>query len=157
MRRSVFAIAAILAASTTMPPAFANEKENNVKNNADKLMMLSVAVNDMAKAKEFYADKLGLKVVSDNRIDDQRWWVSLTPPGGGPAIVLTTAHENMKPGTMKLYFATSDVAASHDALSSKGVQVGGVKDDLFGPGSGVKWCQLRDPDNNQVLLVQAER
>lgn len=44
----------------------------------------------------------------------------------------------MKPGTMKVYFATSDVAAAHKELSSKDVKVNEVKDDLFGPGSGVK-------------------
>jgi hypothetical protein len=42
----------------------------------------------------------------------------------------------MKPGTMTLYFATSDVAAAHKELSDKGVKVNEVKDDLFGPGSG---------------------
>jgi uncharacterized protein YndB with AHSA1/START domain len=31
----------------------------------------------------------------------------------------------------------------------------GLKDDLYGPGSGVKWFNLKDPDGNQVLLVQA--
>jgi hypothetical protein len=61
----------------------------------------------------------------------------------------------MKPGTMKLYFATSDVAAAHKELSAKGAKVDELKDDLFGPGSGVKWFSLEGPDRNQVLLVQA--
>ena len=61
----------------------------------------------------------------------------------------------MKPGTMVLYFATSDVAAAHKELSDKGVKVNEVKDDLFGPGSGVKWFNLEDPDGNQVHLGQA--
>ena len=61
----------------------------------------------------------------------------------------------MKPGTMKLYFATSDVAAAYKELSAKGAKANEVKDDLYGPGSGVKWFNLEDPDGNQVLLVQA--
>ena len=60
----------------------------------------------------------------------------------------------MKPGTMKMYFATADVAGAHEALSAKGVKVSEVKNDLFGPGSGVKWLSLEDPDGNQVLLAQ---
>jgi catechol 2,3-dioxygenase-like lactoylglutathione lyase family enzyme len=36
----------------------------------DKLMMFIVAVSDMPKAKEFYADRLGLKVTKDYRQDD---------------------------------------------------------------------------------------
>jgi hypothetical protein len=51
--------------------------------------------------------------------------------------------------------ATSDVAAAHKELSNKGVKVNEVKDDLFGPGSGVKWFNLGDPDGNEVLLAQA--
>jgi hypothetical protein len=61
----------------------------------------------------------------------------------------------MKPGTMSLYFATSDVAAAHQELSAKAATVSDVKDDLYGPGSGVKWFNLEDPDGNQVFLVQA--
>jgi catechol 2,3-dioxygenase-like lactoylglutathione lyase family enzyme len=130
---------------------------NEVKNTIDKLMMFSVAVSNMPAARAFYVDKLGFKVASDHRRNDDNWWVSLALPQGGPSIVLTTAHENMKPGTMKLYFATSDVAAAHEELSAKGAKVSEVKDDLHGPGSGVKWFSLEDPDGNQVLLVQAAR
>ena len=61
----------------------------------------------------------------------------------------------MKPGTMQLYFATSDVVAAHKEFSNKGVKVNEVKDDLFGPGSSVKWFNLKDPDGNEVLLAQA--
>ena len=98
----------------------------------DKLMRFKMAVSDMPNAKAFYADKLGLNVASDHRKDDDHWWVSLTLPENGGSITLTTAHENMKPGTMKLYFATSDLAAMHKELSLKGAKVNGVKDDLFG-------------------------
>jgi len=128
-----------------------------MKNTVDKLMMLSLAVSDMPKAKAFYADRLGLRVASDYRKDDDHWWVSLTFPEDGASITLTTAHENMKPGTMKLYFATSDVAAVHKELSVKDAKVNVLKDDLFGPKSGVRWFDLEDPDGNQVLLVQATR
>jgi catechol 2,3-dioxygenase-like lactoylglutathione lyase family enzyme len=120
----------------------------------DKLMMLSMAVSDMPKAKAFYVDKLGLQVATEYRRDDDNWWVSLMLPAG-TSMTLTTAYENMKPGTMKLYLTTSNVAAAHTELIAKGAEVEPVKDDLFGPGSGVKWANLKDPDGNQVLLVQA--
>jgi catechol 2,3-dioxygenase-like lactoylglutathione lyase family enzyme len=121
----------------------------------DKLMMFKMAVNDMPKAKALYVDKLGLKVETDHRRDDHNWWVSLTPNEGGASIVLTTSHENMKPGTMSLYFASLNLAAAHMDLSAKGAQVNEIKDDLYGPGSGVRWFNLEDPDGNQIFLVQA--
>jgi catechol 2,3-dioxygenase-like lactoylglutathione lyase family enzyme len=125
----------------------------------NKLMMLSMNVSDMPKAKAFYADKLGLKVTTDYRKDDDNWWVSLALPKGGATITLSraTGFENMKPGTMTLYFETSDIVAAHKELSSKGVKVSEVQDDLFGTGSGVKWFNLEDPDGNQVILAQAHK
>ena len=125
---------------------------------ANKFMMLSINVNDMPKAKSFYADKLGLKIITDYRIDDDNWWVSLTFADGGATMTLARASaypENIKPSTMSLYFETSDVVAAHKELSSEGVLVNDIQDDLFGPGSGVKFFNFKDPDGNLVHLVQA--
>ena len=117
--------------------------------------MFQVAVSDMPKAKEFYSDKLGLKVVQDYRRDDNNWWVALTLPEGGVTITLTTNHMHMKPGTLTLYFSTSDITESHKELLKKDVKVNDVKDDLHGPGSGVKWFNFKDPDCNLIHIEQA--
>ena len=155
----MFAIHGGLASAALLlsPAATAGEEKEDqekMKHTVDDLMMFSVAVTDMPKAKAFYSDKLGLKVTTDTRRDDHNWWVGLALPEGGTSVILTTAHENMQPGTMKLYFATSDVAGAHEELGVKGAKVNELKHDLFGPGSGVKWFSLEDPDGNQVLLVQ---
>jgi catechol 2,3-dioxygenase-like lactoylglutathione lyase family enzyme len=121
----------------------------------NKFMMLAIGVSDMPTAKAFYADKLGLKVAMDYRQDDGHWWVSLTLPEGGVSITLTTFHENAKPGTMTLWFASSDLSAAHKTLDDKGVKVSEIQDDLHGPGSGVKWFNFKDPDGNLIHLEQA--
>ena len=121
----------------------------------NKLTMLYLPVSNIGKAKEFYSEKLGLKLIQDYRQDDSNWWVSLTLPEGGVAITLSTHHGKIKPGNMTMYFATSDVVAAHKELSGKNVKVNEVKDDLYGPGSGVKWFNLEDPDGNTVFLAQA--
>jgi len=54
-----------------------------------------------------------------------------------------------------MYFVTSDITAAHQELSKKGAKVSEVQDDLYGPGSGVKWFNLYDPDGNQILVVTA--
>jgi catechol 2,3-dioxygenase-like lactoylglutathione lyase family enzyme len=124
----------------------------------DKFMMITMAVGNMDKAKEFYTT-LGLKATQDYSQAGQRW-VALSLPGGGPSINLSTMTANYtkpgvsEPGTVVLYFTAFDVAAAHEELSAKGVKVTDVKDDLYGPGSGVKWMSLADPDGNQVLIVQ---
>lgn len=121
----------------------------------DRLKMLAIGVNDMPKAKGFYAEKLGLKVTTDYRQDDDHWWVSLVLPEGDFTITLTTFHENAKPGTMTLWFATSDLTTAHKSLSDAGVTVNDIKDDLHGPGSGVKWFNFNDPDGNLIHIEQA--
>jgi predicted enzyme related to lactoylglutathione lyase len=132
------------------------EKIMQITNN---LSMVSVLVSDMKKAKEFYAEKLGLEVATDYRQNDNNWWVTLTFPGGGASITLarssTTHNEPPKPGTLSFYFSTSDITAAHQALSENGVEIGEIMDDLYGPGSGVKFFQLKDPDGNQVTFAQA--
>jgi predicted enzyme related to lactoylglutathione lyase len=119
----------------------------------NKLSMFTLAVSDMPKAKAFYEDTLGLKVTKDFRQDDQNWWVTLTSTEGGVSINLARYGEFIvKPGSVGLYFKTSDVAAAHKELSGKGAKVNEIQDDLFGPGSGVKFFQLEDPDGTQVTL-----
>jgi len=124
----------------------------------NQLSMVSVVVSDMKKAKEFYAEKLGLEVATDYRQNDDNWWVTLTFPGGGASITLarssTTDNEPPKPDTMSFYFSTSDIAAAHKEFNEKGVKTDEIKDDLYGPGSGVKFFQLKDPDGNQVTVAQ---
>jgi catechol 2,3-dioxygenase-like lactoylglutathione lyase family enzyme len=124
----------------------------------NKLSMVSILVRDMKKAKEFYAEKLGLKVAKDYRQNDDNWWVTLTFPGGGASITLarssTTDNEPPKPDSMSFYFSTSDIAAAHKEFKAKGVKPGEVMDDLYGPGSGVKFFQLKDPDGNQLTFAQ---
>ena len=125
---------------------------------ANKLTMVSVVVSDMKKAKEFYAEKLGLEVATDYRQNDDNWWVTLTLPGDGASITLarssTTSNQPPKPGTLGFYLSTSDIAAAHKELNEKGVKTSEVSDDLYGPGSGVKFFQLQDPDGNQVTFAQ---
>jgi catechol 2,3-dioxygenase-like lactoylglutathione lyase family enzyme len=125
----------------------------------NRLMMLSINVGNMPKAKAFYADILGLKVATDYRQDDDNWWVSLALPDGGATITLAraTGFENMKPDTMTVYFETSEIDAAHKELNGKGVKVSEVADDLFGPGSGVRWFNVEDPDGNRVFLVQVHK
>lgn len=120
--------------------------------------MVSVIVRDMAKAKEFYAEKLGLEVATDYRQNDNNWWVTLTFPGGGASLTLArssmSSNEPPKPGTLSFYFSTSDIAAAHKELNGKGTTTGEIMDNLYGPGSGVKFFQLQDPDGNQVTFAQ---
>jgi catechol 2,3-dioxygenase-like lactoylglutathione lyase family enzyme len=125
----------------------------------NNFIMVSIAVSDVKKAKEFYAEKLGLEVVTDYRRSDDNWWVTLTPPGGGTSLTLarsSAVKKTTQRGTLSFYLSTSDIAAAHKELNEKGVKPNQIQDDLYGPGSGVKWFNLDDPDGNQVFVAQTE-
>lgn len=93
-----------------------------------------------------------MKIATDYRQDNDHWWGSRVLPDGGVTITLTTYHGDVKPGAMVVYFAASDVAAAHKEPRDMGVNVNDVQDDLFGPGSGVKWFGLDDPVGGESQL-----
>jgi catechol 2,3-dioxygenase-like lactoylglutathione lyase family enzyme len=117
----------------------------------DKIKMFHMAVTDMAKAKEFYVDTLGCNVTNDNGQGDKHW-VSLDMPGGGTSFNLTTALENLQPGTMKLYFTTLDIDQAYSELKAKNVT---PTSEIIDPAWGNKLFSVADPDGNQVFIVQA--
>jgi catechol 2,3-dioxygenase-like lactoylglutathione lyase family enzyme len=126
-----------------------------------KLIQLMVGVKDMAKSKTFYADGLGFAVTTDYG-QGSHHWVSLSLPEGGVTLTLTTflgtpeAGTVLQPGTMSFYLGTADIQQAFDGLAAKGVKVvNPIGDDVYGPGSGVKWFRLEDPDGNSVTIVQS--
>ncbi|MGF7228553.1 MAG: VOC family protein [Candidatus Saccharibacteria bacterium] len=116
----------------------------------DTVKMIHMGVTDMDKAKAFYVDTLGCTATSDYGQDDKRW-VSLSLPGGGTALNLTTFLENLKPGTMKIYFSTSDLQASYKALQEKGVA---LASEITEEGWGT-YFRLADPDGSTIMIVQS--
>jgi catechol 2,3-dioxygenase-like lactoylglutathione lyase family enzyme len=124
---------------------------------ANKLMMISVSVANMAKSKAFYVKKLGFEISTEYRQDDNNWWTGLTLPEGSVTLTLSRAGvspESIKPGALTMYFETSDIDVANKELRDKGVEAGDVQNDLFGPGSNVKWFSMNDPDNNQLIFAE---
>jgi catechol 2,3-dioxygenase-like lactoylglutathione lyase family enzyme len=124
----------------------------------DKLIQLMMGVTDMEKSKQFYADAMGFAVTTDFGQGDRRW-VNLSFPEGGVTLTLTTfLAEHLKPGTMSLYVAAPNIQQAYDDLTAKGVQpTDPISDDLYGPGSGVKWFRFADPDGNVLTIVQSKQ
>ncbi len=95
--------------------------------------MLSLAVNDMPKMKEFCVDKLGFQIATEYRQDDGRWWTSIKLPEDGIVITLSTFHGNGKPGTMSLYLLAPDIEAAHNELVAKGAKSTPIANALYVP------------------------
>jgi len=122
----------------------------------DRLLMISMAVSNMDKSKEFYTSALGLEATQDYSQGGQRW-VSLSLSGGGASISLLQAKhtENLEVGTQKLYFTTPDAEALWKAIKAKGITPAHELTKETWKGSPwAAWFSLADPDGNQVLIVQ---
>jgi catechol 2,3-dioxygenase-like lactoylglutathione lyase family enzyme len=120
-----------------------------------RLIQLMIGVTNMEEAKRFYADVLGFAVTQDYGKGDAHW-VNVSVPDGGVSLTLTTYLGNhLQPGTMSLYLATPDIQQAFDELTAKGIEpTDQISDDLFGPGSGVKWFRFADPDGNVLTIAQ---
>jgi predicted enzyme related to lactoylglutathione lyase len=117
----------------------------------NKIIMFHMAVTDMDKSKEFYEGKLGFKVTTDYEQNNGRW-VSLELPGGGPSINLTTYHENLKPGTMKMYISTPDIEKVYKELQLKGIT---PTSKIIEQSWGTSFS-FTDPDGNVWFMVQSK-
>jgi catechol 2,3-dioxygenase-like lactoylglutathione lyase family enzyme len=120
-----------------------------------RLIQLMMGVKNMEESRRFYAEVLGFDVTLDYGKGDAHW-VNVSFPEGDLSLTLTTyLDKHLQPGTMSLYLATSDIQRAFDELTAKGVEpTDPISDDLFGPGSGVKWFRFTDPDGNVLTIAQ---
>lgn len=120
------------------------------------VIMLTMAVKDMPKMKEFCTRVLGFEITTEYRQDDAHWWTGLKIPDDGITITLSTFTGDGKLGVPGLYLLASDIEAARKDAEAKGAQVSPVTPDLYGPGSGVRWFGATDPDGNLWQIAEAK-
>jgi catechol 2,3-dioxygenase-like lactoylglutathione lyase family enzyme len=114
--------------------------------------VVSVPVSDQERARAFYVDTLGLKLLrDDNSIPGMRW-LQVGPAGGGTSITLVTWFESMPAGSVRgLVLRMTDLQADYEALMAKGVE-------FENPPTRQPWgieTVVHDPDGNAIVLQQA--
>lgn len=115
-----------------------------------RIKFASVPVKDQDRALEFYVQKLGFKIVTDQPFDDKQRWIELAIPRAETKLVLFTppGHEERIGGFTNLSFLADDVEATHKLLKSRGV------DFVQGP-QKADWgtaAIFKDVDGNQYVL-----
>ncbi len=114
--------------------------------------VVSVPVSDQDRAKKFYTDTLGMRLLRDDDSVPGIRWVQVAPPGGGTALTLVTWFETMPPGSLRgLVLATGDLDGDYQRLRDLGVS-------FDQPPAEQPWAKeavLHDPDGNQLVLQQA--
>jgi len=112
----------------------------------------TVFVSDQDKAKDFYVNKLGFEVVSDDAQTMPGYrWLQVVPPGAQTGVVLSLPMEGHEPGkSAGLLLYTDDIQGLHQQWAANGVEFSEVP-------TQQPWgwqALLADQDGNGIVLVQ---
>ena len=123
---------------------------------ADSKAFSGFAVPDLAKAREFYADTLGLRVSGD----EQDGALTLHLAGGRDVLVYIKPDHAPASYTI-LNFPVDDVEGTVDALTARGVrfeQYDGIEQDDKGinRGEGPLIAWFRDPAGNICSVIEQD-
>jgi catechol 2,3-dioxygenase-like lactoylglutathione lyase family enzyme len=123
---------------------------------ADSKAFSGFAVPDLARAREFYADTLGLRVSGD----EQDGALTLHLAGGRDVLVYIKPDHAPASYTI-LNFPVEDVEGTVDALTARGVrfeQYDGIEQDDKGinRGEGPLIAWFRDPAGNIFSIIEQD-
>ena len=97
-----------------------------------RLVHVSLLVDDYDKAIDFYTQKLNFKLVEDKVLSESKRWVIISPPGSeGCCLLLAKAANeeqssrigNQAGGRVFLFLQTDDFKRDFKNLQSKGVSI----------------------------------
>lgn len=86
-----------------------------------------ICVTDQDRSLEFFTEKLGFKVATDQPFDDRQRWIELRIPGAETRLVLFTpeGHEDRIGQFSNVTFYSDDVPGTYRMLSERGVKFDG--------------------------------
>ncbi|THD81978.1 MAG: VOC family protein [Phenylobacterium sp.] len=113
------------------------------------LKFASIPCKDQAAALKFWTEKIGLRVVTDQPMGEQRW-IELAIHNSDTGIVLFTpeGHEDRVGSFFNGSFACDDVEATYRQLTARGVE-------FRGPPEKQPWgtfAMFKDPDGNEFVM-----
>jgi predicted enzyme related to lactoylglutathione lyase len=112
---------------------------------------VSIPVTDQDKALDFYTQKLGFGILTDQPMaPGQQRWIELKIPGAETKVVLFTpdGHEDRIGSFQNVTFTADNVAGTHAELSARGVE-------FSQPPTSQPWgtfAVFKDLDGNQFVL-----
>ena len=111
---------------------------------------VSIPVRDQNKALEFFTQKVGFQIMTDQPFGNGQRWIELRIPGADTGVVLfTPAGQEGRIGSFTgISFATDNVQKTFDELSARGVEfIQPPKKESWGTSSIFK-----DVDGNAFVL-----
>jgi predicted enzyme related to lactoylglutathione lyase len=110
---------------------------------------VSIPTTDQDRALEFYTDKLGFKVVTDQDFNGKQRWIEMRIGSSDTRWVLFAMDDGPKPGSaFNGALACDNVERTYDELKARGVE-------FTGPPQKQPWgtfATFKDADGNQFVL-----
>ena len=114
------------------------------------IKFISIPVTNQDRALEFYTEKLGFRITTDQPMSPTQRWIELAIPGVATGVVLFTpeGHENRIGTFYPASFQCDDIDATYATLNARGVE-------FPTPPTKQPWgtyAMFKDPDGNQFVL-----
>jgi len=89
-----------------------------------QIKFVSIPVRDQDRALEFWTQKIGLQIATDQPMGPGQRWIELKLPGAQTGLVLFTpeGHEDRIGTFQPLSFTVQNLEKVHQALTAKGVE-----------------------------------
>ena len=89
-----------------------------------QIKFVSVPVADQDRALDFYTEKLGFTIITDQPFDEKQRWIELRVPKAETRVVLfTTDEDKHRIGTfMNMSYTCDDLQSTYEELKKRGVE-----------------------------------
>lgn len=112
--------------------------------------LVSLPVRDQDRALDFFTEKLGFSILTDQPFNDKQRWIELKPPKAETRVVLFTPEgQEDRVGTFSnVVFSCDDIDKTYVELKARGVEfLGEPEKQPWGT-----YVLFKDPDGNTFCL-----
>lgn len=115
-----------------------------------RIKFIGIPVADQERALEFYTEKLGFRILTDQQFTPTQRWIELTIPGAETGIALFTppGHEDRVGTFVNSSWEVENVEKAYEELVSRGVE-------FTAPPSKQAWGTsviFKDSEGNSIVL-----
>ncbi len=115
-----------------------------------QIKFVSIPVADQNRALDFYTEKLGFTIITDQPFDKTQRWIELRVPKAETRVVLFTAeHDRGRIGSfMNMSYSCDDIDKTYEELKARGVEFDGPpKKEHWG-----NFALFKDSEGNSFVL-----
>ena len=116
-----------------------------------QIKFISIPISNQNRALDFYTEKLGFTIITDQPFDEKQRWIELRVPKAETRVVLFTAEgEEKRVGTMmNMSYSCDDINKTYEELKDRGVE-------FEGPPMKQPWgtyAMFKDSEGNKFVIA----